>query len=124
MARPDGFDVRATRRAVRHVIHRDVIRRQADFERLAFMSRLTPCRMLAFFAQTGRFFLQSSAARRLAAVAAGLGNLIFERLNPCRLLVDDLAQLEDRLLHGQDERDEAVFVKLLELGGIKWPVMR
>ena len=58
-------------------MHLNLVGIKAKLERFSFMSRLIARRVLAFGTQTGWFFLQSIAARRLAAVAAVFGELIF-----------------------------------------------
>ena len=94
----------------------NVIRLLHHLERLAFVAFLSTAATASFLPQvSGPGLSQPVAARRLAAVAAVLGQLITQSLDLGSLCSNCLLQLIHLLLQRQDDRYEGLFSQLEKL---------
>lgn len=97
-----------------------MIRLFDHLQRVPLVAFLAAAMTTALAAQIARSrLLQTITARRLATVAAVLGQLIAQRLDDSSLFIRQLLQLLHLLLQRQDDRYEVFNIQLLELATLK-----
>ena len=84
---------------------------------VTFLSTTATTGLLPQVSRPGLF--RPIAARRFAAIAAVLGQLITQFLDLDSLCLNDFLQLVHLLLQRQDDRYESFFIQLLKLAAIQ-----